>query len=343
MKALVKISRGSGNLELRDMPEPTCVDDEVKIEVAACGVCGTDIHIWKDTFPSNPPVIIGHEFAGTVVEAGRATSRFKVGERVVAENVCLNCGGTCHMCVGGHYAICVKRGAQGLNADGAFARWIVCKEKNVYRIPDNISLEEGALFEPLVCSVHAVLDQARPGAADLVLVTGPGAIGLLVAQAARTAGAEVILSGTSADAERLAVAVGLGIERVVNVHTGDLKALVMDLSRGRGADAVIECSGVESAAASGIELLRKRGSYTQVGLFGRRVALDMDSVAMKELTIRGSVSHTRNAWERSLKLVEQGKIKLAPLITARLPLAEWHQAFEKFERREGIKTLLIPE
>ena len=230
MKALVKTARGPGNLEIKDMPDPVCGNDEVKIEVVACGVCGTDIHIQKDEFPTTPPVIIGHEFCGRVAEVGKSVTKYKPGDRVTAENVCLNCGGECYMCRSGHYAICVKRGAQGLNVHGAFAKYIVCKERNVYRIPDNISFEEGALSEPMVCSVHAVLDQTKVSAGDLVVIAGPGAIGLLAAQVAKAEGGTVILSGTTADEERFVLARKLGIDRTVDVLKEDLGKIVLELS-----------------------------------------------------------------------------------------------------------------
>ncbi len=341
MKALVKTARGPGNLEIREVPEPRCGDEEVKIEIAACGVCGTDIHIYKDEFPTNPPVIIGHEFCGKVVETGKKVSRFRTGDRVTAENVCINCGG-CYMCTTGHYAICVDRGAQGLNIDGAFTKYIVCAEKNVYRIPDNISYEEGALSEPMVCAVHAVLDQTKPGACDVVLVSGPGAMGLIAAQAVKAEGGVVILSGTSADEQRFAIARDFGIDRTVNVQKEDLRQVVMDMTGGLGVDVFVECSGVAPAVDSGLSVLKKRGRLTQVGLFGKKVPVDLDALVVRELQITGSMSHTRNAWERGLKLVEQGKIKLKPLITGSYTIDRWERAFKDFEERKGIKTLLTP-
>ncbi len=342
MKALVKTSRGPGNLEIREVPEPRCGSDEVKVEVAYCGVCGTDIHVLKDEFPTTPPVIIGHEFSGTVVEAGSAVKKIQVGDRIVAENVCLNCGGDCYLCRTGHYAICVQRGAQGLNADGAFARYIVCKEKNVYRFPSNIGFQEAALAEPLVCAVHGVLDQTRVGAGDVVLVAGPGAMGLLAAQAAKSEGGTVILSGTTSDAERFEVARLLGIDRTVDVLRENLTEVVAEYTDGEGMDICIECSGAQAAVDTGISLLKKRGKLTQVGLFGRKVSVDLDAVVQKEIQITGSMSHTSNAWKRGLALVGQGKIQLKPLVSAVYSILEWERAFREFEERRGIKILLEP-
>jgi L-iditol 2-dehydrogenase len=342
VKALVKTARGPGNLKILDVPEPLCGEDAVKIEVAYCGVCGTDIHILKDEFPTHPPVIIGHEFSGTVVQIGSRVKKFKVGDRVVAENVCSTCG-DCYLCRTGHYAICIQRGAQGLDLDGAFARYIVCKERNVYPIPSGVSLQEAALAEPLVCAVHAVLDQTKVGAGDVVLVSGPGAMGLLASQAAKAEGGTVILSGTTADQERFEVARQLGIDRIVDVEREDLASVVRELTEGRGADVVIECSGSQAAVSAGISLIKKRGTFTQVGLFGKKVPIDLDAVVTREIRIVGSMSHTWNAWKRGLDLVARGKIRLSPLVTAVYPLEEWERAFREFEDRRGIKILLEPE
>ncbi|MCX7786100.1 MAG: alcohol dehydrogenase catalytic domain-containing protein, partial [Spirochaetes bacterium] len=259
MKALVKTARGPGNLQILDVPEPVCGADELKIEVAYCGVCGTDIHILKDEFPTHPPVIIGHEFSGTVVEIGSKVKKFKVGDRVVAENVCSTCG-DCYLCRTGHYAICIQRGAQGLDLDGAFARYIVCQERNVYSVPSEVSLQEAALAEPLVCATHAVLDQTKVRAGDVVLVSGPGAMGLLAAQAAVAEGGFVILTGTTADRDRFYVARQLGIHCTVDVEKEDLTRVVRDLTEGKGVDVVIECSGSERVVASGISHIKKRGT-----------------------------------------------------------------------------------
>lgn len=341
MKALMKTARGPGNLQILDVPEPVCGEDEVKIEVAYCGVCGTDIHILKDEFPTRPPVIIGHEFSGTVVETGSKVRKFKVGDRVVAENVCSTCG-DCYLCRSGHYAICLHRGAQGLDLNGAFARYIVCQERDVFSVPSEVSLQEAALAEPLVCATHAVLDQTKVGAGDVVLVSGPGAMGLLAAQAAIAEGGIVILSGTRADRDRFEVARQLGIHRTVDVEQEDLGEVVRELTEGRGVDVVIECSGSQAAVTTGISLIKKRGKFTQVGLFGKKVPIDLDTVVTREIHLVGSMSHTWNAWKRGLSLVARGKIRLAPLVTAVYPLTEWERAFREFEDRKGIKILLEP-
>lgn len=341
MKAVVKFSKGYGNIEVREVADPVCGDDEVKIEVKATGVCGTDLHVMHDTFATTPPVIMGHEFCGSVVEVGSKVKRFRSGDRVVAENVIIGCG-ECEMCLTGHYAICPSRGAQGLNVDGGFAKYVVCKEKFVYKIPDNISYEEGAMAEPLTCCAHAVLDETKVGAGDIVLVTGPGAIGILCAQLAKSEGGFVIITGTNADEERLKIAKELGVDVTVNIQKEDIKKVVNELTGGRGVDVVIECSGVEAAVDQGLELVKKRGKYTQVGLFGKKINFDIEKVVWKELKFTGAISHTRDAWIRGLRLVEQGKVNLKPLVTNVYSILEWEKAFDDFEKKKGIKLVLTP-
>lgn len=339
MKALVKTQSGYGNIEICEMPEPQCGVAEVKIEIKATGICGTDLHIYHDRFACTPPVILGHEFCGEVTEVGENVINIKPGDRVVAENVCISCG-KCTLCLSGHYAICNDRKAQGVNLNGGFTKYVVCREDHVYKIPDNISFAEGALSEPLVCCTHAVLDQTVIHAGGIVLVSGPGAIGLMCAQLAKAEGATVVLTGTNSDKERLKVAKELGIDKTINIQEEDIFEVVNKLTDNRGVDVVLECSGVESAVHTGFKLIKKRGAYVQVGLFGKSITLDFEQVCYKEIKLTGTLSHTRKAWIKGLELVKQGKVKLKPLITDVVSLNDWKTGFEKFERKEGIKIVL---
>lgn len=342
MKALVKLKKGYGNIEICEMPEPICGEGDVKIEVKAVGLCGSDLHIMHDALPYTPPVILGHEFCGRVAEVGTKVTGFKVGDRVVAENVSLSCG-VCSLCQTGHYAICAQRSAQGLNRDGGFAKYIVCQENFVFKIPDNISFEEGALLEPLTCCVHGVIEQCKVRAGDIVLVSGPGSIGLLTAMVAKAEGGFVVMTGTDDDKDKLQLALELGVDKVVNIEKEALNQVVAELTRGRGVDVVLECSGAEAAVNSGLNILKQRGRFTQVGLFGKQINLNLDLITMKEIRLEGTLSHTRDAWLRGIRLIEEGKIDLKPLLTHKYSVLEWEKAFETFQRRKCIKIVLIPE
>jgi L-iditol 2-dehydrogenase len=342
MKALVKTQRGQGYLDYVDVPEPRPGPGEVKIRVKACGICGTDIHIRHDTFPNFPPVVLGHEFSGVVAELGMGVEGIEVGQRVVSEVVYETCG-RCRACKTGYYNLCLTRRGLGWAANGAFAPFTVVEAKNIHSMPDNLSFEEAALSEPLAVCSYAVCELTGVTAGDVVLVSGPGPIGLLTAQCAVAEGGRVIVSGTSADAERMSVARELGIYRSINVDEQDVVALIRELGGGLGADVVFECSGAAPAARTGLEAIRKGGKYMQVGLFGRPIEVDLDSVALKELKVGGVFSSNWRGWNRGLRLAAQNHVQLRPLVSHVFPLAQWERAFELAEQRQGLKILLIPE
>ena len=174
------------------------------------------------------------------------------------------------------------------------------------------------------------------------MVAGPGAIGLLTMQAVKSAGLRVIVLGTGVDEQRLQLANQLGADLVVDVQDRDPLSAVLEMTDGFGADIVYECSGAGAAAQQLLSLVRKRGQYAQVGLFGKPVAWDLDQLCYKELTVTGSNASVPSAWTRALKLMAEGKILTDPLATAVYPLADWRNAFEGFEQRKGVKFILRP-
>ncbi len=342
MKALVKTQAGKGFLEYKDVPEPSPGPGEVKIRVRACGICGTDIHIRHDTFPSFPPVVLGHEFSGEVAELGEGVTGLEVGQRVVAEVVYKTCG-HCRACRTGYYNLCLTRRGLGWAADGAFATYTVVEAANVHLFPENLSFEEAALSEPLAVCASAVCELTGVTAGDVVLVSGPGPIGLLTMQCALAEGGQVIITGTSADHDRLALAKSLGAHFCVNVEEENVMSLVHKLTDGLGADVVFECSGATPAFRTGINAVRKGGKYTQVGLFGHPFEVDLDEIVIKELEIHGVFSSNWRGWNRGLRAVAQGRIQLRPVISHVLALADWESAFDLAESRQGLKIVLIPD
>ena len=175
------------------------------------------------------------------------------------------------------------------------------------------------------------------------MVSGPGPIGIMCSMLAKARGARVVLLGTSGDVERLALGRRLGADHVVDVGTEDAKGIVGDLTQGYGADVVFECAGAEASAALCLDLVRKMGRYTQVGLFGKRLEMDLDKVVVKQVRLQGSMCHTWETWERTLRLLGQDLIDLRPLISRRLPLSRWEEAFESMLAKKDIKILLFPE
>lgn len=341
MQAVVKTERGPGHVALKEMPEPRAGAGQVKIAVRAAGICGTDLHIVQDEFPSWPPVILGHEFAGTVAAVGEGVEGLAVGDPVVAQTPAVWCG-CCRYCLTGHLLMCAAKRSIGYGVDGAFASHIVVPAGTVHRLPPKMDLEAAALCEPAACAVRAVCERAQIAAGDRVLVTGAGPIGLLVMQAAMAQGARVCLTGTRADAQRLQVARDLGTNLVVDVDREDLREALRGLAEAEGVDWAFECSGAPAALETCLRALRRQGCLVQVGLFGRRFESDYEQVAMKELTLLGSYGHVHSSWRRAIALIADGRIRTHPLITAVLPLTHWEEAFRRAEAKDGVKFLLRP-
>lgn len=341
MKAVVKTEPGYGHVEYMDVPEPEPGPGMVKIQVKATGICGTDLHIYRDEFPSVPPVILGHEFSGEVVALGPGVTHIRVGDRVMSELPVAPCG-RCRYCKTGHLNLCIDRRGLGWSANGSFAEYMLAEEQTLHLVPDSLDYEQAALCEPLAVASYGVIELTGVRAGDTVYVAGPGPIGLMVSQAAKAEGATVVIGGVAADLSRLALAKELGVDLTVNIEDEDVDRMLRDLTGGLGADVVFECSGAEPAAALCLDVVRKGGRYTQMGLFGRPVRLNVDRLVVKELRVQGVFSSNWRAWDRALRLVRQGRVRLSPLISHRLPLSAWREAFELLWQRKGLKVLLIP-
>lgn len=339
MKAVVKFARGEGNVELRDIPEPQAGPGQVKIEVKAAGVCGTDLHIFHDEYPSDPPVALGHEFSGVVAATGEGANDFAPGDRVTARTYFITCG-KCPFCRTGRDNLCYSRKSIGSGVNGAMAKYVVVPEHAVFRLPDNVSFLGGALSEPLSCAVHGVIEANRPQPGERALITGPGAIGLLAMQVAKVSGASVSILGTPADAARLDLAKDLGADEVI-LTTG-LPAL-LEQEKERGFDAVIECSGAPAGIETALQLTRRGGRYTQLGLVGKKVSLDIDQIVYKQIEVTATFAHVWSCWPKAMALMGSGAVKTEPLATHRFPLSQWQAAFDTFRGREGVKIILEPE
>ena len=343
MKAVVKTRVEPGNVELIDMPEPHAGPGQVVIEVHNAGVCGTDIHIFRSEYVIKPPVILGHEICGTIAETGPGVTRLKVGDRVTVNPSAGRLCGNCRYCQIGAPFFCVDRAALGSGMHGGFAKYCCVRQEIVFRLPESLDFQTGALCEPFACAFQAAAELTLIRPADVAVVSGPGPIGLMCAMLAKCHGARVVMLGTSGDAQRMALAKQLGAEHVVNVETDDARAVLADLTRGYGADVVFECAGAEASATLCLDLVRKMGRYTQVGIFGKPLRLDLDKVVVKQVHLQGSMCHTWETWERTMRFLSQDIVDLRPLISRRLPLSRWEDAFQGVLAREDIKVLLYPE
>lgn len=342
MKAIVKTAAGDGHLEFKDWPEPCPAPDEVKLKVAAAGICGTDIHIIKGRWPCRPPVVLGHEFCGTVVETGSRVKNFKPGDRVVASNPAKTCG-ICHHCRAGNPFMCADRVSAGYMIDGAFAEYLCIACERCHSLPENVSFREAALGEPLAVAVHAVIERTAVHAGDLALVSGPGCIGLLTMQMARLAGAKVIVVGTDKDKQRLARAKDLGADTVVDVSRENPLDFVLSHSRGEGADVVYECAGVAASLALCWEAVKKEGTLVPLGIYPGPIHTDFNKITMKELRVIGSYGYVWTSWRRSIRLLSEGKVSTEALISHEYPLSRFDEAFRATQDGSATKVIFNPE
>jgi L-iditol 2-dehydrogenase len=341
VKALVKYAKGEGNLEIRDVDVPRPGSGEVLIQVAACGICGSDLHIFADEFPNNPPVIIGHELSGTIAEVGEGAGDLKTGERVVSELHIGSCG-ACRLCRTGSQHICPSKLPMGSKADGGFAEYVKVAGRLVHRIPDDVDLIEAALTEPIAICFHALVEMARINPGDTVAIFGPGPVGLISALVVKERGAKkVILAGTDKDeAVRLKAARSLPVDRIVNVQKEDVAAVVMKETRHLGADVVIEASGAPEAIRSAVDISARKGSIIAIGLTAHEeVPFQWNKAVIKETIMTMPFSSTWTSWEMALGFLQKRQSDLAKLITRR-PLEEWKEAFDDLKACRAIKTLL---
>lgn len=343
MKAVVKTAVGKGQVELLEVEEPTPTRNQVKMEISCCGVCGTDLHVYHDTFRNYPPVILGHEFVGRVVEEGadvKGTTDPARRYAVLGANA-VTCG-DCSYCRAGEFMFCEERRGMGHGVNGAFARYACMRPDQLFTLDDQLPEEAGALVEPLAAAVHAVKEIATLHPRDIALVSGPGPIGLLCSLVLIQAGIKTIVAGTSKDTQRLSLIRSLGAARIIDVEKENLTEVVRETTHGKGVDIAFEVSGAASSAKACLEAVRPLGEYIQVGHFGHEIQLPFDEVAFKQLKVSGSVGYTAKTWTRSMEVLGLGLDPTA-LITHRFPISQWKQGFDLFEAGKAIKVLLTPE
>ena len=341
MKALMKMGRwqDKGNVRLRETERPVPGADEVLIRVKAAGICGTDMKIWQGMTWSNPPVILGHEYSGVIEEVGSEVKCLMPGDRVVSETAQSVCG-VCEYCRTGKELMCDNRLSIGYGVNGARAEYIKVRQGIVHRIPDTLSFEKAALCEPLAVALHALFDHTSLTASDKVLITGPGAIGQLVAQAAKSAGAAAYLAGLAKDQARLDAAKKAGVDMTLTDLSGEA---VKEITGGKGFDVVLDCSGAEQAIRQGMRSVKKTGTFIQVGLTKPELTIDYSLLTEKEIRIVGTFGHRWHNWEMAIDLMESKKVNTDHLITGTYPLGKWEQGFTDMQEGRGIKILLCPE
>lgn len=339
MKALVKTRSGPGGLELLDLPPPVPGPGQVLVAVRAAALCGTDVHIAHGTLAVRPPLVLGHELAGVVERVGAGVTSVRVGTRVTTETDAWVCGECAH-CRAGDQHRCPRRTAIGTTSAGGFAELLAVPAAGIHRLPDHVDFVTGSLTEPLAVAVRAVIERVAVDPGDVVVVIGPGTIGLLVAQVALARGAIVTIAGLVRHRDRFRLAHELGIPRSVALDApGEMPALAAGRD-GLGVDVVFECSGAPDALDSGIHLLRKGGRLVAVAFTGGRpVSLDLDHVVSHELALIASRGKRPTSFRVAIELLQTGQVTPAPLVTHRFALDRWEEAFET-AGRSGTKVVL---
>lgn len=344
MLALVKEKAGIEHLGLKDCPIPTYSDNEVLIRVSYGGICGTDLHIYHDQYPYYPPVILGHEFSGEVVEVGSKVKTFVAGDRVVGEPHNKACG-TCDQCRNGHIQNCSDKRSIGWGIDGAFTEYLVMPEHLLHKVPEGLSMEEAAMAEPTAIVAHQLLERTTVRAGENVVIMGVGPIALLAAQMAKISGAgKVILCGTTADVEyRLKIADELHCYDVfIDVIKENAEEIILK-ETGIGADLVVEASGAGSAIRTAIHVLKKRGRLCAIGMTGKEtVEVPWNAAMMKVIDIQFNMSSSYEGWNMALSLMASGKLNVRPLFQVR-DLTDWKTCFEELEAGKALKILLKPK
>lgn len=336
-------------IEYTTVPEPSCGDDDVMIQVRRVGICGTDVEMFHGTMAyfkmgwTCYPITLGHEWSGVVVDRGRNVTDLAVGDRVTGD-VTLGCH-RCDNCKRGLYNLCFVKAEVGLcrGKDGAFAEYLTMPAVHVYKVPDAMSFEEAAFVEPAATVVKAIRKaQFEPGAICVILGDGP--IGLLALQAADACGAgKVILTGTID--EKLDLGRRVGADLTVNVRTQDLKTAIDEATDGVGADFVMEASGSVLAVQQAVEITRMGGTISVVGLHETPVPnLDMGNIVVRDLNLITSIA-SPNAFKQTIRLMEKRKIDARPLISHEFGLSEAARALDVQENRpsERTKIQLSPE
>ncbi len=341
MKALVL--EGYKQLAVKDVADPEAGADEVRIRVEACGICGSDIHGFDGSSGRRkPPVIMGHEAAGVVEMVGTDVDQIQPGTRVTF-NPMLSCG-NCDYCQRGETNLCDSRQVLGVSCDefkrdGAFAEYVTVPARNLYPLPDAVPFHHACMTEPITVATHAI-NRTPVQQGDTAVVVGTGMIGLLAVQALKVAGCETVIAVDLAD-DKLAVAKELGAAHTLNPKNDEVVDAIKDLTKGRGADIAVEVVGATPTLQTAIEATRRGGSVTLVGNLAPTVDFAMQAVVTRELTLYGSCA-SNSEFPDALKLMQEGKIQVDPLITAKATLGECPGWFDRLYAGEaGLMKVVV--
>lgn len=333
------------HLELADLAIPAIGPQEVLIRVRACGICGSDVHgIDGSTGRRIPPLVMGHEAAGIIEQAGSEVDEWKSGERVTFDST-ISCG-KCAFCLRGEINLCDRRQVLGVSCgdyrrNGAFAEYVAVPARILYRLPDSLSFDHAAMIEAVSVAVHAVsLTPVAPG--DTAVVVGCGMIGQLAVQAATAAGFATVI-GVDIDDAKLALARAAGADAVLNSRSVDAPAEIRALTGGRGADAVLEAVGSTAPIQTAIAAVRKGGTVTLIGNFSSTIELPLQQVVTRQIRLQGSCA-SAGEYPKCIDLMARGAIRVDNLISAATPLEDAARWFDRLYRHEPnlMKVIVRP-
>lgn len=336
--AVVNFSPEKGSVEIREIECPTIGDEDVLLEVANVGVCGSDLHQWTadHSWHVNYPVVLGHEFSGTIVQVGPRVEGWREGDRVVSETAAIVDSNN-PMSRRGMYNLDPTRKGFGYGVNGAMTRFVRVPSRILHHVPDRLPFEHACLTEPCCVAYNAVVKNAHIEPGDRIIVLGPGTIGILCAAMARLCGAEVALVGLEADRHRLEIAKHYGCEAII----GDAKDWAMERD-GLGADGVIDAAGASITLQIALNLVRPAGWISKVGWGPQPLGFNLDQLVQKNVRLQGSFSHYWPIWERVIAMLASGQLDVRPIIGGVWPIEQWHEAFEKMHTGAVVKSVLRP-
>lgn len=336
--AVVNFAPEKGSVEIREIEQPQIGEEDVLLEVANVGVCGSDLHQWTadHSWPVNYPVVLGHEFGGNIVATGSRVQGWKEGDRVVSETAAV-VNMQSPMSRLGLYNLDPNRKGFGYGVDGAMTRFVKVPARLLHRVPDQVPFEQACLTEPCCVAYNAVVNNSRIKPGDRVVVIGPGTIGILCAAVARLCGAQVAITGLEADKHRLAIAAQYGVTPIIGDASQWAKA-----ADGLGADLVIDAAGASITLKIALDLVRPNGQITKVGWGPQPLGFSLDPLVQKNVTLQGSFSHNWPVWEKVIALMASGQLDVRPIIGGVWSIEDWHTAFEKMHHGEVVKSVLKP-
>ncbi len=322
---------------IKDVEVPKLKDGEVLIKVKTAGVSFTDLKVYKGLFPgAKYPVIPGHELSGEISALGKNVSNLEIGDEVIVDPL-FHCG-KCYLCLDGKYNLCIDSKILGINKNGAFAEYVVASASKVYKKDKLLSHEQAVLIENLAVAIHAV-KKSGISISDIVVILGASAIGLLTLQVAKRSGAEVLITDT--DPEKLHLAADFDADYVLSPETGNIQELVMAMTKDKGADIVIDCSGTPQTIRQTVDLVRKGGKIILVGWTGSETdQINLTKIVMNEAYLVGCINYC-GEFQIAIDLANSNTINLSSIISHTFDFYQIPKVLEKMSQDNEITKAII--